>query len=146
MTDNAVSPPAELPGWRSEPFTAAGLTHTLFTRGSGPGVVLLPEIPGLTPEVLGLADHLVDAGFTVTVISLFGEPGRPLSPGYAARGFAAACINREFQAFAKRADRPVAEYVRAVARRVHDRVGGPGVGVIGMCFSGGVGAPAPRRA
>jgi dienelactone hydrolase len=124
-------------GWTTESFTNAGITHDLYTRGSGPGVVLLPEIPGLTPEVMGLADHLVGAGFTVTVISLFGDPGRPMSPGYAARSFASACISREFRAFAKRADRPVAEYVRAVARRVHDRVGGPGVGVIGMCFSGG---------
>ncbi|WP_369140316.1 dienelactone hydrolase family protein [Modestobacter versicolor] len=126
-----------LTGWAVEPFTNAGITHDLYTRGSGPGVVLLPEIPGMTPAVLGLADHLVDSGFTVTVISLFGEPGRPPSPGYAARSFAGACISREFRAFARRADRPVAEYVRAVARRVHDRVGGPGVGVIGMCFSGG---------
>jgi dienelactone hydrolase len=137
MTDNAVVSPAELPGWRSEPFTAAGLTHTLHTRGTGPGVVLLPEIPGMTPQVLGLADHLVDAGFTVTVVSLFGEPGRAVSPGYAAATFARACITREFRAFATRADRPVAEYVRAVARRLHGQVGGPGVGVIGMCFSGG---------
>ncbi len=132
-----MTSPAALPGWDLEPFTAAGATHDLHTRGSGPGVVLLPEIPGMTPQVMGLADHLVDAGFTVTVVSLFGEPGRPLSPGYAARSFASACISREFRAFARRADRPVAEYVRAVARRLHERVGGPGVGVIGMCFSGG---------
>jgi dienelactone hydrolase len=134
MTESSSS---ALAGWTVETFTNARLTHDLYTRGSGPGVVLLPEIPGLTPDVLGLADHLVDAGFTVTVISLFGEPGRPPSPGHAARTFASACISREFRAFARRADRPVAEYVRAVARRVHDRVGGPGVGVIGMCFSGG---------
>jgi dienelactone hydrolase len=134
MTESSSS---ALAGWASEPFTNAGITHDLYTRGSGPGVVLLPEIPGMTPPVMGLADHLVDAGFTVTVISLFGEPGRAISPGYAASSFASACITREFRAFAKRADRPVAEYVRAVARRVHDRVGGPGVGVIGMCFSGG---------
>jgi dienelactone hydrolase len=124
-------------GWASESFTNAGITHELYTRGSGPGVVLLPEITGLTPEVMGLADHLVELGFTVTAISLVGEPGRPMSRGQAARTVAAACISREFRAFATRADRPVAEYVRAVARRVHDRVGGPGVGVIGMSFSGG---------
>jgi len=132
-----MTSPAVLDGWAAEPFTHADTTHDLYTRGSGPGVVLLPEIPGMTPEVMGLADHLVGAGFTVTVISLFGDPGRPLSPGYAAQSFASACISREFRAFARRADRPVAEYVRAVARRLHDRVGGPGVGVIGMCFSGG---------
>ncbi len=137
VTDEPAAAPPELAGWRSEPVTVAGLTHTVHTRGSGPGVVVLPEIPGLTPPVLALADHLVGAGFTVAVISLFGEDGRPLSPGYAARSFAAACISREFAAFARRADRPVAEYVRGVARRLHERAGGPGGGVIGMCFSGG---------
>ena len=139
MTASSSPAPSSdvLAGWAAEPFTNAGLTHTIHSRGSGPGVVLLPELPGTTPEVLGLAEHLVGAGFTVDVIDLFGEPGRPLSPGYVARSLASVCISREFRAFAKGADRPVAEYVRVAARRLHDRVGGPGVGVIGMCFSGG---------
>jgi hypothetical protein len=34
---------------------------------------------------MGLANHLVDAGVTVAVPSLFGEPGKPLSAGYALR-------------------------------------------------------------
>ena len=132
------SPAADLlAGWSSAPFTAAGVTHDVFTRGSGPGVVLLPEIPGMTPQVMGLANHLVDAGFTVAVPSLFGEPGRALSAGYALRTIAKACITKEFAAFARGADRPIAEYVRALARQLHGRAGGPGVGVIGMCFSGG---------
>jgi dienelactone hydrolase len=134
---DAVDADDPLTGWSSAPFTAAGQTHHVYTRGSGPGVVLLPEIPGMTPEVMGLGNHLVDAGFTVAVPSLFGEPGRPVSVGYALPTFARACITREFQAFARRADRPVAEYVRALARHLHERAGGPGVGVIGMCFSGG---------
>jgi dienelactone hydrolase len=129
--------PDPLKGWTSAPFSAAGVTHDVHTRGSGPGVVLLPEIPGMTPEVLGLGNHLVEAGFTVAIPSLFGEPGRPVSAGYALPTFARACVTREFQAFARRADRPVAEYVRALARRLHEQAGGPGVGVIGMCFTGG---------
>ena len=126
-----------LAGWSSAPFTAAGVTHDVFTRGTGPGVVLLPEIPGMTPQVMGLANHLVEAGFTVAVPSLFGEPGRALSAGYALRTIAKACITKEFAAFARNADRPIAEYVRALARHLHGTAGGPGVGVIGMCFSGG---------
>jgi dienelactone hydrolase len=137
MTDNAVVSSAELPGWQSDPFTAAGRTHTLHTRGAGPGVVLLPELPGLTPKVLELADHLVAEGFTVTAVSLLGEPGRPPSLRYVVGTVARALVDREFRAFAPGADRPVAEYVRAVARRLHGQVGGPGVGVVGMCFSGG---------
>src|SRR4051812_33024829 len=121
-----------LAGWTSAPFTAAGVTHDVFTRGSGPGVVLLPEIPGLTPQVMGLANHPVDARFTVAVPSLFGEPGRPLSPGYALRTIAKACITREFAAFARNADRPIAEYVRALARHLHGQAGGQGGGGLGM--------------
>jgi dienelactone hydrolase len=126
-----------LTGWTAAPFTAAGQTHDVYTRGAGPGVVLLPEIPGMTPEVMGLADHLVAARFSVAVPSLYGQPGRPVSLGYGLPTFARACITREFQAFARRADRPIAEYVRALARHLHEAAGGPGVGVIGMCFSGG---------
>jgi dienelactone hydrolase len=130
-----------LAGWTSAPFTAAGLTHEVFTRepgsGPGPGVVLMPEIPGMTPAVMALADHLVGEGFTVAVPSLFGEPGRTPSTGYVLSTFAKACITREFAAFARRTDRPIAEYIRALARHLHERVGGPGVGVIGMCFTGG---------
>ncbi|MGZ4640640.1 MAG: dienelactone hydrolase family protein [Blastococcus sp.] len=126
-----------LAGWECAPFTAAGVTHDVYTRGTGSGVVLLPEIPGLTPAVMGLADHLVDAGFTVAVPSLYGQPGRDISAGYALRTIGKACITREFMAFARRADRPIAEYTRALARHLHAQAGGPGVGVIGMCFSGG---------
>jgi dienelactone hydrolase len=126
-----------LAGWSSAPFTAAGVTHEVFTRGTGPGVVLLPEIPGMTPQVMGLANHLIDAGFTVAVPSLFGEPGRAFSAGYALRTIGKLCITREFAAFARRAERPVAVYVRALARHMPEQEGGRGVGVIGMCFSGG---------
>jgi dienelactone hydrolase len=135
----SIPPTTENPlaGWTAAPFTAAGVTHDVYTRGSGPGVVLLPEIPGLIPAVMGLANHLVEAGFTVAVPSLYGEPGRALTPAYALATVAKACITREFAAFARRADRPIAEYVRALARSLHERAGGPGVGVIGMCFSGG---------
>lgn len=134
-----TSPPSPDPlaGWAVAPFTAAGITHDVYTRGSGPGVVLLPEIPGMTPAVLGLADHLVGAGFTVAVPSIYGQPGRALSAGYAISTLAKACITREFMAFARRADRPIASYTRALARHLHGQAGGPGVGVIGMCFSGG---------
>src|ERR1700712_5686628 len=132
-------PPAvdPLAGWTVAPFAAAGVTHDVYTRGSGPGVVLLPEIPGLIPAVMGLANHLARAGSTVAVPSIYGQPGRPVSAGYALSTIAKACITREFMAFARRADRPIAEYTRALARHLHSQAGGPGVGVIGMCFSGG---------
>ncbi len=132
-----TAPTSDLTGWRPTPFSAAGLTHDVYEKGEGPGVVLVPEIPGISPEVLGLADHLVEQGYTVAMPSLFGTPGRALSAGYAAGVFARLCVSSEFRAFALGARRPVADYLRALARDLASRTPGPGVGVIGMCFTGG---------
>jgi dienelactone hydrolase len=132
------SPPtSDLTGWHPAPFTADGITHDCYQKGQGPGVVLVPEIPGITPEVLGLADHLVDQGFTVVVPSLFGEPGRPMTIGYTLRVFARTCVAVEFGALAANAHRPIADYLRALARDLAGRTPGRGVGVIGMCLTGG---------
>ena len=79
-----------LTGWTAAPFTAAGYTHDVYRKGEGPGVVLIPEMPGIHPGVLALGNHLVDNGFTVACPSLYGTPGAPGSaagcgPGDAAR-------------------------------------------------------------
>ncbi len=131
------APTSTLDGWAVSSFTGGGLTHDCYEKGSGPGVVLIPEIPGMTPEVLGLADHLVDEGFTVVVPSPFGEPGKAPSVPYLARTVARLCVSAEFRAFATGASRPISEFLRAVARDLDARTPGQGVGVIGMCFSGG---------
>ena len=132
-----TAPEADLTGWTAAPFTAEGITHDVYRKGDGPGVVLIPEIPGLTPQVLALGNHLVDNGFSVACPSLFGQPGRPLSVGYVVPTIARACVAREFMALATDAERPVARYLRALARDLNERTPGKGVGVIGMCFTGG---------
>ena len=99
--------------------------------------MLMPEVPGIHPAVLGLGNHLVDDGFTVVIPSLFGTPGKARSGGYALQTIARLCVAREFMAFAVGADRPIANHVRALASDLNERTPGPGVGVIGMCFTGG---------
>lgn len=131
------APVATLEGWVKSSFTGAGLTHDVYEKGSGPGVVLIPEIPGMTPEVLGLAQHLVDSGFTVAVPSPFGTPEREASMGYTVRTLARVCVSAEFRAFALDAHRPITDFLRAVAADLASRTPGAGVGVIGMCFTGG---------
>jgi dienelactone hydrolase len=135
VTDSA--PSADLTGWSGAPFTGAGITHDCYEKGQGPGVVLIPELPGITPEVLGLAEHLVGEGFTVVVPSPFGTPGRSMTAGYAVGAIARACVAAEFRAFALDAHRPITAYLRAVSRDLATRTPGRGVGVIGMCFTGG---------
>ena len=100
-------------------------------------MVLIPEIPGIHPGVLGLGNHLVDNGFTVAVPSLFGEPGKPTTAGYANATIARACVAKEFAAFATNKPRPVSLFLRALARDLNASTPGKGVGVIGQCFTGG---------
>jgi dienelactone hydrolase len=135
MTTGA--PVADLTGWRRAPFAGAGLSYDCYEKGGGPGVVLIPEVPGITPEVLGLAEHLVDAGFTVVVPSPFGMPEKEATAGYTLRVLGRLCVSAEFRAFAANAHRPITDYLRAVAADLASRTPGPGVGVIGMCFTGG---------
>ena len=135
---SAGSPPlASLDGWLRRPFTGGGSTYDCFERGEGPGVVLIPEVPGITPEVLGLAEHLVSEGFTVAIPSPFGTPGRAATPGYTLRTIARLCVSAEMRAFAAGAHRPITDFLRALAADLASRTPGRGVGVIGMCFTGG---------
>ncbi|MDT5277399.1 MAG: hypothetical protein QOG95_4331, partial [Mycobacterium sp.] len=132
-----TAPEADLTGWSVAPFTGGGYTHDVYRKGEGPGVVLIPELPGIHPGVLGLGNHLVDNGFTVAIPSLFGEPGRPVSAGYVLPTIARACVAREFAAFATNKQRPVSVFLRALARDLKASTPGKGVGVIGQCFTGG---------
>lgn len=126
-----------LAGWERSPFTAAGITHDVYRRGSGPGVVVVHEAPGITPAVARFANEVVEAGFSVAMPSLVGTPGRDFSNGYLARSMTTMCVAGEFAAWATGRTAPVIPWLRALAGHLHDTVGGAGVGAVGMCFSGG---------
>ncbi len=132
-----TAPEADLSGWSVAPFSGGGYTHDVYRKGAGPGVVLIPEIPGIHPGVLALGNHLVDNGFTVAIPSLFGAPGKPESMGYVVATLARACVAREFAALALNKERPVSLFLRALARDLNASTPGKGVGVIGQCFTGG---------
>jgi dienelactone hydrolase len=138
MTDNeTTAAPDVLDGWEIGDFTSADMTYPTYRKGSGPGVVVIHEIPGITPLVAAFADEVVDSGFTVIMPSLVGTPGKPPSGGYLAQSIAKVCIAKEFTTFALNQTSPVIAWLRALARSLHDDVGGAGVGAVGMCFSGG---------
>ena len=128
---------AALDGWKRGEFTAAGRTRDVFRRGSGPGVIVIHEIPGITPRVAAFANDVVAAGFTVLMPSLVGTPGRAMSNRYGAESLLKVCISREFTTWALHQTSPIITWLRALAADFHASIGGPGVGVVGMCFSGG---------
>ncbi|MEM8705436.1 MAG: dienelactone hydrolase family protein [Actinomycetota bacterium] len=125
--------------YRIEPFTHDGITHDVYHRGDGPCVLVAPEIPGITPTVAEFADRLVDRGFSVAIASLFGTPGKAKTTGAILTTIAKACVSREFHVLATQDSSPATEWLRALARDLHGRHGGPGVGFVGMCFTGGFG-------
>src|SRR4051812_22838424 len=132
-----AAPEADLTGWTASPFSAAGYTYDVYRKGQGHGVMLIPEMPGIHPGVLGLGNYLVDNGFTVACPSLYGTPGAPAARPGAVPVMLRGCVAKEFAAFATNADRPVAHYLRALARDLNEKTPGKGVGVIGQCWSGG---------
>jgi dienelactone hydrolase len=126
-----------LDGWVPGEFTASGVTHPTYRKGSGPGVVVIAEIPGITADVVGFAEEVVALGCTVVLPHLFGQVPSSDSPVAAVRSLAQACVNREFNKLHLRRTSPVADWLRALARDLHAELGGPGVGALGMCFTGG---------
>lgn len=77
------------------------MTRELYRRGCGPGVVIMHEIPGITPKVADFARRVADAGFTAVMPTLLGTPGKAMSVPYALQQMAHACIVHEFSVLAR---------------------------------------------
>jgi dienelactone hydrolase len=126
-----------LEDWSKGSFTAATLTRETYRKGSGPVVIVVHEIPGITPAVERFANDVVNAGFTVVMPDLVGTPGKEVSGGYTISSMLKVCISREFTNMALNKTSPIISWLRALSRSLHHEVGGKGVGAVGMCFSGG---------
>jgi dienelactone hydrolase len=121
---------------RSE-FTAEGTTRTVYRTGSGPAVIVISEIPGITPNVARFARMVAAIGCTAVMPHVFGDDGRDPSMPYAVASIAKGCVSKEFTVLALDRTSPITTWLRALARAEHERCGGPGVGAVGMCFTGG---------
>ncbi|WP_437938232.1 dienelactone hydrolase family protein [Sorangium sp. So ce341] len=138
------APEGDLATFQRERVTHHGETRDVYRKGKGPAVLVLTEMPGISPQVLGFADRVVALGCTAVLPNLFGIAGRdPMQPPmlsaalYTLSTMAKACVSKEFTVFATGRSSPVVDWLRALAASEHERCGGPGVGVVGMCFTGG---------
>jgi dienelactone hydrolase len=126
-----------LESWTRTDVSFDGETREVFRKGTGRGVIIIHEIPGIEQNLVRFADEVVNAGFTVLLPRLFGTPGAGFSAANLAGDLRQFCVRREFSVFARGRTSAVAGWLRALARDLRDEVGGEGVGVIGMCFTGG---------
>ena len=126
-----------LEGFETGSFSTGGEARTVYRAGSGPAVIVMSEIPGITPAVAGFGRTVAEAGFTAVMPHLFGDDGRAVGAGYTISSLARVCISREFTVLARGRTSPIIAWLRALAADEHRRCGGPGVGAVGMCFTGG---------
>jgi dienelactone hydrolase len=117
-------------------ITLDAVTKLVHVTGAGPAVIVMTEMPGISPHVARFARWVRDAGFTVYMPSLFGRDGALPGVEEGTATFRRACVSAEFRAFAANESSPVTVWLRSLARLAHEQCGGPGVGAIGMCFSG----------
>lgn len=136
MPERSMSQDDPLDDFDPREITLDGVTRVVQVTGGGPAVIVMTEMPGISPEVARFARWVRDAGFTVYMPSLFGRDGAVPDLEEATAVFKRACVSAEFRAFAANQSSPVTRWLRSLARLAHEECGGPGVGAIGMCFTG----------
>jgi dienelactone hydrolase len=136
MTSNQLYLTGDLSDFSTRELTFNEVPKRVYVAGSGPAVIVMPEMPGISPHVARFARWVRDAGHTVYMPSLFGNDGEMPSAEQCVAVFKRACVSAEFNAMAANASSPITRWLMALARRAHEECGGPGVGAIGMCFTG----------
>ena len=130
-----------LQGFQESSFAHDGIERKVFKASpAGPsqrGIVVIHEIPGITPPVVDFAERLIERGATVWMPSLVGIPGQSRNVPYLAQSVAKLCVAKEFAYWASDRTPPIAQWLRALARELSAELGGQKVGALGMCFSGG---------
>lgn len=136
MTGRSMKVDDPLEDFAAREITLDGVTKKVYGAGNGPAVIVMAEMPGISPHVARFARWIRDAGFTVYMPSLFGRDGAVPAADEGAEVLRRACMSTEFRALKGGESSPVTQWLRALARHAHQECGGPGVGAIGMCFTG----------
>lgn len=129
--------PFTLEGFEKTPFaSSSGASHDVYRTGTGPAVIVIHEIPGITPLVAAFGRKVANRGMTAVLPSLFGTAGRPMTVPYSVASLARTCISKEFTLLALNKTSPVVNYLRELAVHEREANGGPGVGAPnGFCVS-----------
>ena len=75
MPERSMNEPDALEDFDPREITLDGLTKIVHVAGSGPAVIVMAEMPGISPQVARFSRWVRDAGFTVYMPSLFVRDG-----------------------------------------------------------------------
>ncbi len=125
-----------LDDFHARSISIEGATRRVHVSGQGPAVIVMAEMPGISPDVARFARWVRQAGFTVWMPSLFGRDGAYPQVDAGLCVLRRACVSAEFRALAGQGASPVTHWLRGLARMAHAECGGRGVGAVGMCFTG----------
>ncbi len=134
----ATTPPNDIGDFTRRDFTFGGKTKPVLTTGdSGPAVIVLHEIFGFTPSLARFCRWVRDAGMRVYAPILLGTPDAANQSTISPWRIAGLCVSHEFTLFRNNRSSPIVDWLKPLAHQAHGECGGPGVGVIGMCLTGG---------
>lgn len=128
----------QLPNFSRSTFTHDDISHYVYSAGEGPPIIVIHELPGMTKDCVLFAERLIAQGFRVHLPLLFGRPGQNPAP---IRFLLKLCISKEFYLFKHNKTSPVVNWLRALVRQVESESQTAGVGMIGMCLTGGFAIP-----
>ena len=96
-----------LADFTKEQFTAQGKTRDIYRLGSGPAVIVIAEIPGITPNVAGIRPQGGGASGARRCCRISSEsPAQPASVSTVLKSIGPACVSREFSVWALEEDEP----------------------------------------
>jgi dienelactone hydrolase len=136
MTQRKMDEDDPLEDFKPREITLNHAMKRVYVAGVGPAVIVMTEMPGISPHVARFSRWVRNSGFTVYMPSLFGRDGAVPTVEEGKAISKRACVSAEFRAFAANQSSPVTGWLRSLAKLAHAECGGPGVGAIGMCFTG----------
>jgi dienelactone hydrolase len=123
------------PGWRRDTFRHGEHRHAFYeiesNRPDAPTVLLMHEFPGISDNLVALADDLARA-FRIVVPSILGRDGSATVPN----SLKQLCVRREIHVFARGGVSSTVGWLQEFVEKHVAPVGGGPYGVVGMCFTG----------
>ncbi len=118
-------------------FETDGLRHSVFSEidTNQPAILLLHELPGMTPQCLSLATNIASRGYTVYLPLMFGRPdeNNDLSTIWNTVFLLLDC---KWSLFHKYETPGIVKDLKIITNEIEQRQGPKKMGVVGMCLTG----------